>query len=168
MNIIGRDREIKILKDYLNSERSEFIAVYGRRRVGKTFLIRMAADDHFAFFVTGVHNAPLSEQLTNFAVALQRYSKAERLSIPKNWILAFYELSRYLESLPDGNKTIFIDEPPWMDTPRSGFIAALENFWNSWASLRNDIKLIVCGSATSWIINNLIRNRGGLHNRLST
>ena len=167
MNIIGRDREIKILKDYLYSERSEFIAVYGRRRVGKTFLIRMAADDHFAFFVTGVHNAPLSEQLTNFAVALQRHSKAERLSIPKNWILAFYELSRYLESLPDGNKTIFIDELPWMDTPRSGFIAALENFWNSWASLRNDIKLIVCGSATSWIINNLIRNRGGLHNRLT-
>ena len=167
MKIIGRDKEIKILEDHLNSDKSEFIAVYGRRRVGKTFLIRMAAKDDFAFFITGIHDAPMSEQLTNFAVALQRYSKAERLSVPKNWILAFFELSKYLETLPEGAKTIFIDELPWMDTPRSGFIAALENFWNGWASLRSDIKLIVCGSATSWIINNLIRNRGGLHNRLT-
>ena len=165
--LIGRKNEMRALKSYLESERSEFVAVYGRRRVGKTFLIRMAAEDKFSFFVTGVYNASKGEQLTNFAVALQKYAHTSRLSIPKNWILAFYELSQFLETLPEGKKTIFIDELPWMDTAKSGFIAALENFWNSWAVLRSDIKLIVCGSATSWMINNLIRNKGGLHNRLT-
>lgn len=166
--LIGRVEELKTLKEYINSNKSEFIAVYGRRRVGKTFLIRMVANDNFSFFVTGVHKATKSDQLINFAVALQKYSGAEHLSVQKNWILAFYELSCYLEKLSKNEKKIiFIDELPWMDTAKSGFIAALENFWNSWAALRNDIKLIVCGSATSWMINNLIRNRGGLHNRLT-
>lgn len=163
---IGRENEYKALKEFFNSDRSEFIAVYGRRRVGKTFLVRTAAEDRFAFFVTGVHKASKSDQLINFAIALQRYS-GQDLSVQKNWILAFYKLSQYLESLPEGQKVVFIDELPWMDTAKSGFIAALENFWNSWAALRKDIKLIVCGSATSWMINNLVRNRGGLHNRLT-
>ena len=166
-DLIGRKREFKTLKSYLNSDKSEFVAVYGRRRVGKTFLIRKTTDDKFAFFITGVYQASKTEQLTNFAIALQKHTKSEHLTIPKSWILAFYELSKYLGSLPAGNKVIFIDELPWMDTAKAGFIAALENFWNSWASLRNDIKLIVCGSATSWMINNLIRSRGGLHNRLT-
>lgn len=165
--LIGRQSELKTLRRYMDSDRSEFVAVYGRRRVGKTFLIRMTAEDSFSFFMTGVHQATKSEQLTNFAIAMQKYSGSEVLSIPKNWILAFYQLSRYLETRPQGKKLIFIDELPWLDTAKSGFIAALENFWNSWAVLRDDIKLIVCGSATSWMINNLIRNRGGLHNRLT-
>jgi AAA+ ATPase superfamily predicted ATPase len=166
-DIIGRTVELALLQEYIDSNKSEFVAVYGRRRVGKTFLIRKAAKEQFSFFVTGVYQASKSEQLTNFAIALQKYSKSESLSIQKNWILAFYELSRYLETLPEGKKVIFIDELPWMDTAKSGFIAALENFWNSWAVLRNDIKLIVCGSATSWMINNLIKSKGGLHNRLT-
>ena len=165
--LIGRTSELSSLQSYLSSNRSEFIAVYGRRRVGKTFLIRKAASDKFAFFVTGVYKATKSEQLTNFAIALQKYSCSDRLNIQKNWILAFYELSRHLESMPKGKKIIFIDEFPWMDTAKSGFIAALENFWNSWAVLRNDIKLITCGSATSWMMNNLIKSKGGLHNRLT-
>lgn len=165
--LVGRKEEMRILKEYFHSNRSEFIAVYGRRRVGKTYLIRKAAEDIFSFFVTGVHGASKNEQLTNFAIALQKYSHSTSLSVPKNWILAFHELSIYLEKLPEGPKLIFIDELPWMDTAKSGFIPALENFWNSWAALRNDVKLIVCGSATSWIINNLIKSRGGLHNRLT-
>lgn len=165
--LIGRDAEYKQLTSYINSDVSEFIAVYGRRRVGKTFLIRQIADDHFAFFVTGVHGVPKNEQLINFGLAIQKYFHTPHLSIQKNWILAFYELSRHLESLPDGKKIIFIDELPWMDTAKSGFVAALEIFWNSWALLRMDIKLIVCGSATSWMIDNLIHSRGGLHNHLT-
>lgn len=165
--LIGRKQELKQLKEYLESDRSEFIAVYGRRRVGKTFLIRHAANDDFAFFMTGAHGVSKSEQLLNFSIALQNYSGSETVTVYKNWLLAFHALATYLESLKDGKKVVFIDELPWMDTPRSGFIPALENFWNSWAALRNDVNLIVCGSATSWMINNLIRNRGGLHNRLT-
>ena len=166
-NIIGRVSELRMLREYLSSPRSEFIAVYGRRRVGKTFLIRGAANDAFAFYMTGSSDSSLERQLLNFSLALQKYSKSEELSIAKSWILAFNSLGRYLETLPPGPKVLFIDEMPWLDTPRSGFIPALENFWNSWASLRNDVKLIVCGSATSWMLSNLIHSRGGLHNRLT-
>lgn len=165
--LVGRDAELKTLHEYFSSGRSEFIAVYGRRRVGKTFLIRKAAKDHFAFFMTGVHGVSKSEQLVNFSIALQKYTHSSSLTTFKSWLLAFHALSQYLEKMPEGEKLVFIDELPWMDTAKSGFIPALENFWNSWAVLRNDIKLIVCGSATSWMINNLIRNRGGLHNRLT-
>ena len=165
--LVGREVELEDLNKYLNSERSEFIAVYGRRRVGKTFLIRKAVKDHFAFFMTGMHGVGKSEQLVNFSIALQKYTHSATLQTFKSWLLAFYGLEQYLESLPHGKKVIFIDELPWIDTAKSGFIPALENFWNSWAVLRNDIKLIVCGSATSWMINNLIHNRGGIPYYLS-
>ncbi len=165
--LVGRVNELRMLREYLSSSRSEFVAVYGRRRVGKTFLIREATKDAFAFYMTGSNDASLEHQLVAFSVALQKYSKSEELAIAPSWILAFNSLERYLETLPTGPKVVFIDEMPWMDTPRSGFIPALENFWNGWAALRNDVKLIVCGSATSWMLNNLIHSRGGLHNRLT-
>lgn len=165
--LIGRETESRKLREYLASERSEFIAVYGRRRVGKTFLVRKVCDDSFAFFVTGMYKASKTEQLINFAVAVQRCFGTDSVKVETGWILAFNELARHLESLPEGNKVVFIDELPWMDRAKSGFIPALENFWNGWASLRNDIKLIVCGSATSWMISNLIHSKGGLHGRLT-
>ena len=164
---IGRTRELSELGLKLDSGKSEFIAVYGRRRVGKTLLIRAAAGDVFSFFVTGQYDRPRAEQLMGFAIALQRYSKSPGLKVDKNWVLAFYSLSKYLETLPEGRKIVFIDELPWMDTPKSGFVAALDNFWNSWAVLRDDIKLIVCGSSTSWMLDNIIHETGGLHKRLT-
>ena len=166
-NIIGRKREQEELLQWADSTQSEFIAVYGRRRIGKTFLIRKLFGPELAFYVTGMDNVTMQDQLLNFTVALRQYSGKEEIDVPDNWILAFVELSRYLSQLPQGKKIIFIDEIPWMDTPRSGFLSALEHFWNSWASTRDDIKLIVCGSATSWMLNKLINNRGGLHNRLT-
>ncbi len=162
---IGRDKEQKLLQEYLNSLQSEFIAVYGRRRVGKTFLIQQVIGDDYAFYVAGMHKVTMRIQLDNFIAALKK--KDSKVRKAKTWLDAFMALENYLESLPEGRKVIFIDEMPWMDTPRSNFISGLEHFWNSWASWRDDIKLIVCGSATSWIINNLIKNRGGLHNRVT-
>lgn len=162
---IGREKEQQQLREYLNSEQSEFIAVYGRRRVGKTFLIQKVIGNDYAFYVAGMNSVSMAIQLANFSHALQR----QKHPAPKinTWLEAFVELENYLEALPEGRKVVFIDEMPWMDTPRSNFISGLEHFWNSWASWRNDIKLIVCGSATSWIINTLIKNRGGLHNRVT-
>lgn len=162
---VGREKESQLLKEYLDSEQSEFIAVYGRRRVGKTFLIQQVIGTDYAFYVAGMNNVPMAMQIRNFIEGMR--SKGARVKNAKNWLDAFMSLEKYLESLPAGRKIVFIDEMPWMDTPRSNFISGLEHFWNSWASWRDDIKLIVCGSATSWIINNLIRNRGGLHNRVT-
>jgi hypothetical protein len=161
--LIGRELERKLLEEYLESDRSEFIAVYGRRRVGKTFFIRQVVGNKACFSLTGMENAGMKDQLANFFFTLRRvFPKAIQ---PISWIEAFDELETCLEQRPKGKKILIIDELPWLDTVRSKFVAALELFWNGWASARDDIKLIVCGSATSWMIDNIINNRGGLHNR---
>lgn len=162
---IGREKEQRMLKEYLGSSQSEFIAVYGRRRVGKTFLIKHVIQETAAYYVAGMHQATLKMQLENFIQPMRLNGFKQRK--PSNWLQAFFQLEQYLERLPEGNKIIFIDEMPWMDTQHSHFVSGLEHFWNSWAANRSDIKLIVCGSATSWIINNIIKNKGGLHNRVT-
>lgn len=162
---IGREKEQQLLNEYISSDQSEFIAVYGRRRVGKTFLIQHVIGNDYAFYVAGMNNVSMRMQLKNFMQGIRK--KKGSMPPAESWLDAFIALEDYLESLPDGRKIVFIDEMPWMDTPRSNFISGLEHFWNSWASWRDDIKLIVCGSATSWILNNLIKNRGGLHNRVT-
>lgn len=163
--LIGREKERKALQEYLSSERSEFIAVYGRRRVGKTFLIKQVIDTDASFTFTGAENVSLEEQLLNFYLCLQKYYPAAQRC--ETWIESFNQLERYLESLPNGNKIVFIDELPWLDNVRSGFVSALELFWNGWASHRTDIKLIVCGSAASWMLDNIVNDYGGLYHRVT-
>lgn len=164
--LIGRDKERRELLKWLDSERSEFIAIYGRRRVGKTFLVRKTVEQ-FAFSFSGSYEASLKDQLLNFGLALRTYFEVPDLQIPENWTLAFHSLRNLIEKKGKKKNVIFLDELPWIDTPKSGFLSALEYFWNSWASARDDIKLIICGSATSWIISKIIRAKGGLHNRVT-
>lgn len=164
--IIGRASEISLLKSAKNANQSDFIAVFGRRRVGKTFLIREALQNKFAFYHTGIAGACRQEQLARFAASMRKYG-LPIAKVPKNWFEAFDALETTLSTLGSGKKIIFLDELPWMDTQKSNFVSALESFWNGWASARNDILLIVCGSAISWITSKIINNRGGLHNRLT-
>lgn len=167
MKVAGRISEIKTLQTLLTSPQSEFIAVYGRRRVGKTYLIRETYKNNFTFYHTGLANTNIQTQLKNFNATLQKQGEIPYPQV-KNWFDAFKQLIHLLEnSKRKGKKVVFLDELPWMDTPKSGFISALEHFWNSWAVSRTDILLIVCGSATSWMINKLIKNHGGLHNRVT-
>ena len=164
--IIGRKEEQQILRSAVRSESSEFVAVYGRRRVGKTFLIRETFGYKFTFQHTGLAKGNTKEQLFSFAISL-RDAGYDDCPIPKSWLEAFSLLSTYLKNSTDEKKIIFLDELPWMDTARSNFISAFEHFWNGWASARKDIVLIICGSATSWIINKVINDHGGLHNRVT-
>ena len=165
-SIIGRDNEIEELHEYVNSAKSEFIVVHGRRRIGKTFLVRETFNQDFQFYLTGLANSTDEKQLNNFLKTLHAY-KPQKTESVINWFDAFQLLIKYLEKLNTKQKLIFIDELPWLDTPKSDFLSAFEHFWNHWASARKDIKLIVCGSATSWILNKLINNKGGLHNRVT-
>lgn len=172
MKIIGRKREKELIKSTLESGRPEFLVVYGRRRVGKTYLIREYFNGNFAFYSTGVPDMNMKGQLRIFYESLIKYgSSAEKP--PKDWFEAFELLRKLLESNeavrdPASNRiVIFLDELPWMDTPKSGFKSALDFFWNSFASAKEDIVLIACGSATSWIINNLLNATGGLYNRVT-
>ena len=167
MNIVGRKEEMKELQRIYDSGSSEFVVVYGRRRVGKTYLIREFFHDDFVFYATGVARGNRTEQLAQFNSSLARYGDSEDQTAPENWSLAFGRLEKLVAKSRKQRKVIFLDELPWMDTPKSDFVKALEMFWNVWASARNDIVLIVCGSAASWMVGNVIRNRGGLHNRLT-
>ena len=162
--MIGRTEEARLLKDIARQDRSQFVVVYGRRRVGKTFLVRETFDYRFAFTHTGMESASMETQLASFHEDLLDQG-AETSPRPKSWLEAFSLLKKFLKSRPEGRKVIFLDELPWMDTPKSGFVPALENFWNGWCSARRDILLVACGSATSWMAKKILRNKGGLFNR---
>ena len=164
--LIGRDREKQVLLSTLHEEYAQFVAVYGRRRVGKTFLIRETFSNRFDFQYTGAANLTARKQLVRFRRALKEHGQKDTPELT-NWGDAFAELKRFICNLPEGKKLIFLDELPWMDAPRSGFLSELESFWNGWASARKDIVFIVCGSSTSWMVKKIIKNKGGLHNRLN-
>ena len=171
--LIGREREQKELEELYRSDRPIFAVVYGRRRVGKTYLVRRMFEKKFAFCHTGLSPFELSaekiidQQLRAFYGSLVQYG-SKLNEIPKTWFDAFDELIRLLRNKQSKDKqVIFIDELPWMDTPRSGFLTAFEHFWNGWGAHQDNLMLIVCGSATSWISDKLINNKGGLYNRVT-
>lgn len=166
--LVGRERECNELRRVMESDRSEFVIVYGRRRVGKTFLVDQCYQGKYDFTFVGGHNLSRQRQLTNFAKALKKFSgvKPEKFA---DWFDAFDALEEYIESLNENRKkVVFIDEMPWIDTQKSDFVSALENFWNGWAARRSDIVFIASGSATSWMVDNLIENQGGLHARITS
>lgn len=169
MNIIGRLAEQKILSYRLSTPDPELIAVYGRRRVGKTYLVRTFFADKIVFEFSGIHESSTKAQLENFSETLQLATgSALELATPKSWLKAFTMLSKYLNSLPINKKAVvFFDEFPWIDTPRSGFLQAFDHWWNVFASRKPQLKVIICGSAASWMIDKIINNRGGLHNRVT-
>jgi predicted AAA+ superfamily ATPase len=167
MDIIAREVEQSLLAECYEDNQPHFVVVYGRRRVGKTFLVREFFKDRFCLRFTGIANAGKMDQLQEFNVALRQYGQ-ESFSAPDNWFEAFDRLRTLIEqSKIKGKKVVFLDEMPWIDTHKSKFLQAFEHFWNGWASGRVDLLLIVCGSATAWITNKLFRNRGGLHNRVT-
>lgn len=167
--LIGRRKEQETLLKALNSDESEMVAVFGRRRVGKTFLIRSVFHVKIDLEFTGVQNASRREQLNSFHFLLKNYTKQNTaLTLPKNWLEAFHQLITVLEKQKPTKKKkiLFFDELPWLATKKSGFLKALGFFWNNWAS-KNNIVVVICGSAASWMIQKVVKDKGGLHNRIT-
>ena len=164
--IIGREEEKRQLTNYYELDNSEFLVVYGRRRVGKTYLIREFFAQNFCFYLTGLANADTEQQLLNFQLAINEQTNSD-FPNEKSWLLAFEQLKSVIKQSQQKKKVIFIDEMPWIDTPKSDFMTAFEHFWNHFCAARNDILLIVCGSATSWLTHKIFNNKGGLHNRVT-
>ena len=168
-NLIGREAEIKVLKEALASNSAELVALYGRRRVGKTHLIRTVYQKELILELTGINNAPFNEQIENFTLTIARTLKLpiSRLT-PVSWLQAFHVLMDVLEPHLEGErKVLFLDELPWFDSHKSGFLSAFDHFWNTWASKQDNLVVVICGSAASWMIQNIVRNKGGLHNRIT-
>src|ERR1700761_3117269 len=168
--LAGRDAERAELENALRSSKAELIAGHGRRRVGKTYLVRTVYVEHLCFELTGMRDASLKQQLVNFTRALSErvdYS----LEAPASWVDAFNLLKRFLTeefSKSIGKKkVVFLDELPWLATARSGFLSALDHFWNSYGSRQPALILVICGSAASWMIGNVLHHKGGLHNRVT-
>lgn len=166
MKIIGRLQEQQELRQCYESGKPEFVAVYGRRRIGKTFLVRQYFNDNFDFYTTGMFGASRVEQTTLFCNQLNKYSKGSYPMVD-NWFAAFDLLKNYLSALKKKRILVFIDELPWLDSAKSRFLRALELFWNSWGCMQPRLMLVVCGSATTWMTSKLIGDKGGLHNRLT-
>lgn len=145
------------------------MAVYGRRRVGKTYMIQTYLHDHIAFHMTGMYRSGLKDQLQQFSIALQNASGSTlALKPPVNWIDAFQALQAYLHPFLQKKKlVVFLDEFLWLDGRKSGFLSAFEHLWNNWASRQPQLLMVICGSSASWMLSNIINNKGGLHNRIT-
>lgn len=166
--MIARRGEKKQLDILLASKEAEFLAVTGRRRVGKTFLVDTLLGPYYCFDMTGLLNGDTKAQLVNFTANFLRYAPDADPDIPENWQFAFLRLRKYLEVLPtDRKQVIFIDELPWVATPRSNFVQNLAHLWNSYLSKNAHFILVICGSATSWITKNILGDAGGMHNRVT-
>lgn len=168
--IVGRLSEQATLTAAIQSADAELIAVFGRRRVGKTFLIHQFFQKQLVFELTGLHGESMQRQLQNFSQAFRQQCEPQAIATPTSWLEAFEQLRLHIENRkirPNSKHVVFFDELPWLATARSGFMAALESFWNTFASRRNDIIVVVCGSAASWMIRKVIGSKGGLHNRTS-
>ena len=167
--VIGREKEVQILKNALASDKSELIVLYGRRRVGKTFLIRETYAKEIVLEVSGIHKVNFKTQRTNFyneiVKKLKRFSKRK---VPTDWMEAFAMLGDYIDTIKGAQKkVVFIDEFPWMNTHKSSYVPIFAHFWNNYCSKRRDLVVVICGSAASFMINKVINDKGGLHNRIS-
>ncbi|MEM6320060.1 MAG: ATP-binding protein, partial [Bacteroidota bacterium] len=160
--------EQKILNEALASNEAEMVAVIGRRRVGKTFLVKTVYQERIVFQIAGTQHASKQEQLQAFGYQLQEYKGInEKVATPKNWLEAFHFLIQYLKTIKsEEKKVVFFDELPWLASKRSGFLSAFSFFWNNWAVNQNMV-VVICGSAASWMIQKVVNHKGGLHNRIT-
>jgi len=167
--LIGREAEKSLLREALESGEPELVALFGRRRVGKTFLVRQYFAEKLAFSFTGTRDASLSQQLINFNKTLGKAAGNEKLyRTPDTWAEAFDQLSYFLTpQLTKERQVIFLDEFPWMNTHKSGFLPAFDHWWNSWGNSQQNLVVIICGSAASWMIQHVVNSKGGLHNRIT-
>ena len=166
--MIGRESQIVLISKTLKQNKSSFIAFTGRRRVGKTYIINQAYKDYMSLKVTGIQNADLETQIVNFTQKIAEYSNQQIVTVPNNWQEVFLLLKNYLKTLPKNKKqVIFIDELPWICNAKSGFLQLLAHLWNDYLSTEKHFILVICGSATSWITQKIINDKGGLHNRVT-
>ncbi len=166
--VVGREIEISKLNALLEYDNAELVMVYGRRRVGKTYIIKNTYGTKMDFQFTGGKFTDTDEHLEQWALKLTEAAAGKiHFETPKDWLQAFRQLQTYLDSLRSSKKRIvFLDEVPWLDKHKSGFLAALEYHWNDWMTDQNLI-LVLCGSATSWMLKNIMNNAAGLHNRVT-
>ncbi|QZA58792.1 AAA family ATPase [Candidatus Rhabdochlamydia porcellionis] len=167
--IIGRRKELEMLQEIYESTEPQFLAVYGRRRIGKTFLISEFFKNKGIYFeITGMKEGSKTEQLFQFSYEFSRqFNQRKRTTPPENWAQALNLLHEAIERIKDKKIILFFDEVPWLASPRSKFLNALEHFWNRYISREKNVILIICGSSASWIIRNIINNKGGLYGRVT-
>ena len=166
--IIGRKGEVLLLKQLIASPKAEFVAIYGRRRIGKTYLVKNVYAGHTSFEFTGTQNATLKNQLFKFFEKIKTFfGETPNAKPPSTWYEAFQVLKTGLAKKNDQKQVVFFDELPWIATPKSNFLEELAYFWNDWAAYQPQLVIVVCGSAAAWMLQKVVNGKGGLHNRLT-
>jgi uncharacterized protein len=167
ISLIGREIEAEKMRKFLLSSESELVAIIGRRRVGKTFLIKRVYKEEMAFHITGLQDVSRSMQLDNFVEARnQFFPESIAFAKPKTWLAAFSQLKQLLGKPRKKKRVLFFDELPWLASNSNEFLKVFDHFWNTWA-LDQNLIVVICGSSASWMITNIINSKGGLHNRIT-
>ncbi len=166
-SIIGRDFEVKKMSRFLTTQESELVAIIGRRRVGKTFLVKRVYQNEMVFHITGMQDVSRSLQLDNFVEARnQFFAESKSFTTPANWLSAFAQIKQLMGKPKKRKRVLFFDELPWLASNSNEFLKAFDHFWNTWAINQNLI-VVICGSSASWMITNIMNHKGGLHNRIT-
>lgn len=166
--MVARESQFDEIQNILGLDKSSFVAITGRRRVGKTYLVDQVLGKHYAFRVTGIQNGDTQTQIVHFCEKLVEYSRKPIITTPRNWQEAFIHLKQYLKTVSTKKKhVLFFDELPWMSTHKSGFIQLFAHLWNDYLSKHTHFIVVICGSSTSWIAKNIVNDRGGFHNRIT-
>ena len=176
--MIGRKKEIKLLNEICDLEESSLVAIYGRRRIGKTYLVnhmfKKYRQDCLFFEFTGAYDGDKRGQIDNFIDQVYEWFYVEPSFEIKSWSDAFRFLKRTIDKeikKRDSNEKVivFLDEVPWIDrSNKGGFLSALGYFWNTWCEPRENVVLILCGSNSSWIRDKILKNaRGSLYQRVT-
>lgn len=165
--LVGREFESSKMLNFLESKESELLAVIGRRRVGKTFLIKKIYQNELIFHITGLQDVSKKLQIQNFIEARNDFfPESKQFAVPNNWLTAFAQLKQLLGKPKKKKRVLFFDELPWLAGSSSEFLKAFDHFWNSWAIDQN-LVVVICGSSASWMITHIINHKGGLHNRVT-
>lgn len=171
--IVGRVEERRVLSEAAQGDRAALVAIYGRRRVGKTHLVRNHLEPLAGtyFEAIGQHAAPREVQLDNFKQRLESVFFGHRLPRLTDWREALSLLGDGViaaaERKPTKPVVVFFDELPWLATHRSGLLPAIDYLWNARLSRVPNLVWVLCGSAASFMLDRLINAKGGLHNRIT-
>lgn len=171
MEMVGRVQERRCLDRCDGSDKSELVCVYGRRRVGKTFLVEQTLGPFFAFHVVGSKDAATSSQLREFGLELTDRGDPNP-NPPADWREAFNRLYKVITApdaprSPHGKAVVFIDEFPWFAKQRSDFLSAFSTFWNRRSTTGQKLLVVICGSATSWVIEHVLESAGDMAARVT-
>ena len=160
--MIGRVEELKQLEKFYNSSKFEFLTMYGRRRIGKTTILREFANRHRAMFFSAQEKND-SLNLVDFSKTVQTFFEGGFISAFPNWEAAFDYITR---KTSEEKLVLIIDEFPFLAEPNPSIKSILQHTIDHVWKEKN-IFLILCGSSVSFMLNDVMGYKSPLYGRIT-